>query len=69
MPEAWAYKELLWNLRYVAGSTYLKSIGWRARVVTSYENRMEGEPKFIASNRLDWDAKTKHRDVPETLED
>jgi len=32
--------------------------GWRVRVVASYENEMEGEPKLIASNRLDWDVKT-----------
>jgi len=32
--------------------------GWRVRIVASYENRIEGEPKFIATNRLDWDAKT-----------
>ena len=27
-----------------------------------------GEPKFTATNRLDWDVKIHHRDVPETLE-
>lgn len=32
--------------------------GWRVRVVASYENKVEGEPKFIATNRLDWDVKT-----------
>ena len=31
---------------------------WRVRIVASYENRMEGEPRFIATNQLDWDVKT-----------
>jgi hypothetical protein len=32
---------------------------WRVRLIASYENlEFKGEPKFIASNRLDWDAKT-----------
>lgn len=30
----------------------------RIRLVASYEDEMEGEPKFIATNRLDWDVKT-----------
>ena len=32
--------------------------GWRVRIVASYENKMEGKPKLIATNRLDWDVKT-----------
>jgi hypothetical protein len=33
--------------------------GWRVRIVASYDDeKMEGEPKLIATNRLDWDAKT-----------
>ena len=30
----------------------------RIRLVASYEDNVEGEPKFIATNRLDWDVKT-----------
>ena len=33
--------------------------GWRVRIVISYEEPgLKGEPKFLASNRLDWDVKT-----------
>lgn len=33
--------------------------GWRVRIVASYEKpELKGEPKFLASNRLDWDVKT-----------
>lgn len=42
--------------------TYAKNVtmkeGWRVRVVASYEDEIEGEPKFIVTNRLDWDVKT-----------
>jgi SRSO17 transposase len=43
--------------------TYIKNVAIRSqrriRIVASYEDeKMEGEPKLIATNRLDWDVKT-----------
>jgi hypothetical protein len=36
----------------------LKRYHKRVRVVFSYEDKVEGEPKVLAANRLDWDVKT-----------
>jgi SRSO17 transposase len=43
--------------------TYAKNVTmkgrWRVRIVVSYENpELKGEPKILATNRLDWDVKT-----------
>jgi SRSO17 transposase len=41
-----------------AKNVTLKKHHQRIRVVFSYEDKIEGEPKVLATNRLQWDAKT-----------
>lgn len=41
-----------------AKNVTLKKHHQRVRVVFSYEDEIKGEPKVLATNRLDWDAKT-----------
>ena len=41
-----------------AKNVTLKKHCQRVRVVFSYEDKVEGEPKVLATNRLNWDAKT-----------
>lgn len=41
-----------------AKNVTLKSHHQRVRVVFSYEDKIEGEPKVLATNRLAWDVKT-----------
>jgi SRSO17 transposase len=41
-----------------AKNVTLKKHHQRIRVVFSYENEIAGEPKVLATNRLEWDAKT-----------
>ena len=41
-----------------AKNVTLKKHHQRIRVVFSYEDKLEGEPKVLATNRLQWDAKT-----------
>ena len=41
-----------------AKNVTLKSHHQRVRVVLSYEDKIEGEPKVLATNRLNWDVKT-----------
>jgi hypothetical protein len=41
-----------------AKNVTLKKHHQRVRVVFSYEDKLEGEPKVLAANRLQWDVKT-----------
>jgi len=41
-----------------AKNVTLKKHHQRVRVVFSYEDKIEGEPKVLATNRLEWDVKT-----------
>ena len=41
-----------------AKNVTLKKHHQRVRVVFSYEDKVEGEPKVLATNRLQWDVKT-----------
>ena len=41
-----------------AKNVTLKKHHQRIRIVFSYEDKLEGEPKVLATNRLQWDAKT-----------
>ena len=41
-----------------AKNVTLKKHHQRVRVVFSYEDKIEGEPKVLATNRLNWDVKT-----------
>lgn len=41
-----------------AKNVTLKKQHQRVRVVFSYEDKVEGEPKVLATNRLEWDVKT-----------
>jgi len=46
------------NFWTYAKNVTLKKQHQRVRVVFSYEDKVEGEPKVLATNRLEWDVKT-----------